>query len=114
MLNLALLFWFKYVNFIVDNDSTVSGTWVLGDIASGDEVVIDIYVDVSVLADNQIYSIMARAKADNNAEVSAFANVEVERVIVLAETGFSFSEFLFLLFALFLSSSSALYLRKTS
>lgn len=96
------------------NDPAVSGTWALGDIAAGDDVVIDMYVDVSETSEIQTYSIAATAKADNNAEVSAPASVEVEIPMVLAETGFSFLEFIYLMFALFMTSASALYLRKTS
>ncbi len=94
------------------NDPAVSGTWALGDIAPGEEVKIDIFLDISENADVQTYSIAASAKAANNPEVSAPANIELEEVIVLAETGFSFLEFFILLFALFASSASAMYLRK--
>ena len=94
------------------HDPSVSGVWALGDIASGEESTTTIFLDIAQTADNQTYSIAATAKSDNNAEISAPANVEIEKVVVLAETGFSVNEFIFLLFALFLSSASVMYLRK--
>ena len=96
------------------NDPAVSGVWALGDIAPGAESAVTIFVDVAETADNQTYSIAATAKADNNPEVSAPAEVQIEEVIVLAETGFNLNEFLVLLFSLFLSTSTVMYLRKTS
>ena len=95
-------------------DETVSGTWDLGDIAAGENKLVDIFVNIADDAPIQTYSIAASVKADNNDSVSAPASVELEEPIVLAATGFSLNELFLILLALFISTSSMLYLRKNS
>jgi hypothetical protein len=86
----------------------------LGDIGSGKTVFTDIGVDIDPVVESRKFTILATAQAINSNSVSAPAEVEVERVIVLAETGFSILEFLFLLMALMISTSTAIYLKKVS
>lgn len=70
-------------------------TWDLGDIAKGEKKEVSYTVNIDKTAAAKVYTNTATVKADNSAaDVSATANLTVENVKVLAETGFDLSELL--------------------
>ena len=71
-------------------------TWNLGDIESGKSVITKYNVDVLSSAKSGVYENIARVSASNHDEVSDTASLEVREIVVLAETGFRFMEFLLL------------------
>ena len=85
--------------------------WDLGDINSGEEVIIKYMAGVDANAAAKVYANNASASADNHATVNASAGFEVERVIVLAETGFRLSEFIMLFISLLTLAGSAMFIR---
>ncbi|MFH0892732.1 MAG: thrombospondin type 3 repeat-containing protein [Candidatus Falkowbacteria bacterium] len=72
-------------------------TWELGDIAQGGKKEVSYTVNIDKTAAAKVYANTATVKADNSAaDASATADLTVENVKVLAETGFDESELLIL------------------
>jgi uncharacterized repeat protein (TIGR01451 family) len=86
-----------------DYDEAVR-TWELGDIAPGESKATSFTVNVANDASFGSLVNTATAIAENNAEVSAEATIEVLEIKLLAETGFSWFEFILTAF-----SATALY-----
>ena len=86
--------------------------WDLGDIEPGGSKMINYLVDVSADADSGFYKNIAEVKADNHPLIKDDADVESREIEVLAETGFSLSEFILLIMLLSVSFGSALYLKE--
>jgi len=85
--------------------------WDLGDINPGEEAAVKYMVEVSANAAAKVYANNASASADNHASVIASVDFEVERVIVLAETGFKLSEFIILFVSFLTLAGSAIFIR---
>ncbi|MCK5510884.1 DUF11 domain-containing protein [Candidatus Parcubacteria bacterium] len=85
--------------------------WDLGDINPGEEAAVKYMAGVNANAATKVYANNASASADNHASVTASASLEVEKVIVLAETGFKFNEFIILFVSLLTLASSAIFIR---
>ncbi|MCK5320100.1 VWA domain-containing protein [Candidatus Parcubacteria bacterium] len=93
-----------------DFDSNIKD-WDLGDINPGEEAAVKYMAEVSANAAAKIYANNASASADNHESVTDSASLEVERVIVLAETGFKLNEFIILFVSSLTLAGSALFIR---
>ena len=85
--------------------------WDFGDIAPGEETAVKYMAMAGADAAAKVYANNASASADNHESVTDSASFEVEKVIVLAETGFKLSEFIILFISLLTLSGSAIFIR---
>jgi len=86
--------------------------WSLGDIAPGETKAITYKVDVSPKAEYKNYVNVATASASNYPEISSKADLKVVEIKVLAETGFSIGEFIFLTSVLISLVGASIFLKK--
>lgn len=86
--------------------------WELGDIMTGETKTITYKVNVNDDAQAGVYTNTASVNSDNHDFVSASANLEIEAIIVLAETGFDIIEFMILILGLFGAAGSSFFLRR--
>ncbi len=98
---------FSYVE-----DAGASKTWDIGDIAVGAIKTFTYTVKAANNIDGGKYVNKALLTADNNPNVTAIATVNVEKVAVLAETGFDINEFLLLVLSAIFFMSTAAIIRK--
>ncbi len=94
------------------DDGSTARTWELGDIAPGESKAISFKADLSDDVTPGKVANMASASAANFGEVSDSVEIEVREIAVLAETGFSLSEFILLVFAAAFLSGTALVLKR--
>lgn len=87
-------------------------TWALGDLNPGESKKVVVKVDIAPGVSVNNYVSNASVSSDNHDAVTAAANIEVKKVVVLAETGFSTVEFLTLLALLSAFAGTSLFLRK--
>ena len=85
--------------------------WDLGDIAPGEETAVKYMAMAGTNASAKTYANNASASADNHESVTDSASLEVEKVIVLAETGFKFNEFIILFIYLLTLLGAARFIR---
>ncbi|MCK4540492.1 DUF11 domain-containing protein [Candidatus Parcubacteria bacterium] len=85
--------------------------WDFGDINPNEEAAVRYMVMVNDDAEAKVYANNASASADNHESITASADFEVEKVIVLAETGFRLSEFIMLFVSLLTLVGSAIFIR---
>ncbi len=94
------------------DDGSQTKSWLLGDLEPGASRTISVKVDVSLEAEPQDYISLASTRSKNHPEVSAPADVEVRLIKVLADTGFSLGQFIFLLALIGLAVGSRQQLKK--
>jgi uncharacterized repeat protein (TIGR01451 family) len=86
--------------------------WTLGDIAPGDTMETNYFVNVDDNAEAGAYTNTVTVTADNHNPVTAQATLTVKAIAVLAETGFSLVDLIILLAVMILTSGGAVYLRR--
>lgn len=94
------------------DDNSTNKWWELGDIAPGEFKNTEYTILAASSMKPGLYTITATAKADNNGQVSASADLEVRAIAVLAATGFNVKEFIALLLTIAILISYVVILRK--
>lgn len=94
------------------DDGTNTKTWNIGDIEAGKSKVVKVKVDVAKGASIKDYSSVASVSSSNFDKITSTAALEIKPIIVLAETGFSWPDFIILGSALLFMAGLQIFLKK--